>query len=60
MFPLFLFVFHPIFVILAGNEDMRCLKSDQIRPPTAELAALERVKKAPKPYSRKNFVSIFS
>lgn len=40
-----LFVFHLSFVILAGNEDMRFLKSDQIRPPTANLAALEGVKK---------------
>ena len=44
-------VFHPILFILAGNDDMhgssRSSKFSQIRPGTAELAALERLKKSP-------------
>ena len=53
LLPLFSFlaVFYPILFILAGNDDMheswRSSKLGQIRPPTAELAALERLKKSP-------------
>ena len=46
--PLFSAVFHPILFILEGNDDMHWSseeKFSQIRPPTAELAALERLEK---------------
>ena len=36
------------------------LNFDLIRPPTAELAALERLKKSPYAYNWKNIVSTFS
>ena len=42
-------VFYPILFILAGNDDMhhwRSLKFSEIRLLTAELAALERLKKS--------------
>ena len=39
-------VFYPILFILAGNDDMHS-KFGQIRLLTAELAALERLKKNP-------------
>ena len=45
---LFSAVFHPILFILADNTDMHeNSKFVQIRPPTAELAALECLKKSP-------------
>ena len=49
--PLFSHVFHPILFILADNDDMH-ESSDEFEfqpagPPTAELTALERLKKSP-------------
>ena len=38
----------------------RSSKFGQIRPPTAELAALERLKKSPYTYNGKNSVATFS
>ena len=49
--PLFLGCFHPLPFIIAG--DMTCMRAGTslnfslIGPPTAELAALERLKKIP-------------
>ena len=40
-------VFYLLIFILAGNDDMRSSKFGQIRLLTAELAALERLKKSP-------------
>ena len=48
--PLFWAVFHPFLSILAGNNDMyekTSLNFGLIGPQTAELAALERLKKSP-------------
>ena len=41
--------FHPFLFIIAGNDDMHESWDDfsLIGPPTAELAALERLKKSP-------------
>ena len=43
------FIFDRIFFILAGNEDIHNISDEfgQIGPRTAELAALERMKKIP-------------
>ena len=58
-------VFYPILFILAYMmtcmRAQRCLKFSQIRLLTAELAALERLKKkSPNTYNGKNGVAIFS
>ena len=49
MLPLFLCCFYPILFILAGDDDMHESSEEfeicQIRLLTAELAALERLKK---------------
>ena len=49
--PLFSAVFHPILFILVGNDDMHesrmSLNFGLLEPLTAELAALERLKKSP-------------
>ena len=60
----FFAVFHPLLFILAGNDDMH-ESSDEfelglLRPLTAELAALERLKKSPWAYYGKNNVNFFS
>ena len=61
--PLFLDCFYPFFLILAGNDDMHesSDKSNfgQIGPPTAELAALERLKNPHRLIIGKNDVSTF-
>ena len=53
------FNFDRIFFVLAGNEDNHNISDefDQIRPRTAELAALERLKKLPLTYNGRNVVS---
>ena len=51
MLPLFLSFFYPILFILANNVDMHksleAIEFGEIRLLTAELAALERLKKSP-------------
>ena len=45
--PLFSAVLHPILFILAGNQDMHEISNVFEIRLTAELAALERLKKSP-------------